>query len=530
MTEQIEEERSRSRIRWVGAVTGIVVTIAVLAAALVPVFLSPTQQPSDRPSTPSADIEFGEGEARFTGQTVTWYDCGGGMECADVASPLDWENLDGEVISLHMTRQPALSGQPIGSLFVNPGGPGASGASFVAESIDFAVGQNLQQHFDVIGWDPRGVGSSSAVTCFTGEEMDDWLFGDPREYIGLDVGSDEWLEVAQSESEKRGEACLQSTGPLLEFVDTESTVQDLNLLRELVGDDTLNYLGFSYGTYIGSRYADLFPDRVGRVVLDGALAPDASMHEVVLEQTKGFEAATRAYLADCLAGSDCPFTGTVDHAMEEIKSIIQSLESSPQQGSDGRWVSSGTFLTAIITPLYSQESWSYLSYLFATAQAGDFDTALVLADFYYSRTGRGEYSDNSTEAFWAINCLDYPSQGDPEVMRQQAAELERVAPTFGEFQGYGDVSCSGWPFPGDEDRGPVAGVGAAPILVIGTTGDPATPYVWAEDLAEQLESGVLVTFEGEGHTAYGGTASECIASTVESYLLEGAVPPSDPRC
>lgn len=466
--------------------------------------------------------------ADFGSQRPNWSKCYDGMQCAVVFAPLDWEDPEGDRIGLALVKQPALSGESLGTLFVNPGGPGASGADYIAQSIDYAVGEALQQSYDVIGWDPRGVGSSSAVECLDDAAMDEYLFG-LGATEGLEPGSQEWVDAAVQESTEFGEACLEATGPLLAHVDTASTVHDLDMLREIVGDKQLHYLGYSYGTYIGARYADAYPERVGRLVLDGAIDPTSTEVEVVREQTRGFELALRAYMTDCLSRADCPVTGSVDEAMASWNAMIRAVEDAPLTGSDGRMVGSGTLLTAIITPLYSQESWPYLDELYRSVTQGDAEVALSLADFYYDRVD-GKYTTNLITAFSAINCLDYPRPLplDLAQMRDEAAELVRIAPTIGEFQGYGDVSCAGWPVPGVDDRTPVRAAGADPILVIGTTGDPATPFRWAESLAAQLESGVLLTFEGEGHTAYGGNA--CVDAIVEEYFLTGVLPAEGARC
>ncbi|QZY51009.1 alpha/beta hydrolase [Leucobacter tenebrionis] len=479
------------------------------------------QQSYELPERPTGGVEA------FGAQQPIWTPCGDGMECADVYAPLDWGDVSGETITLRLVKHPATGGDRIGTLFVNPGGPGASGAEYVGESLDYAVPAEIQRSYDVIGWDPRGVGASTPVRCLDSAGMDDYLFG-ADENRDLERGSDAWIDAALSEARAFGEACEERTGALLGHVSTEDTVQDLDMLRAIVGDDRLHYLGLSYGTYIGARYADAFPERVGRLVLDGAMDPTSKVTDVVREQTRGFELALRAYAADCLQRRDCPFTGTVDEAMGAIGKQLDRVDSEPLTGSDGRTLSAGTMLTAIITPLYSQSNWGYLDQLFASVSKGDADVALSLADFYYDRVD-GEYVGNSTEAFSAINCLDYPSgELDRERMRAEAAELDRIAPTIGRFQGFGDVSCAEWPVAGASDREPVVAAGADPILVVGTTGDPATPYRWAESLAQQLESGVLLTYEGEGHTAYG--QSDCVDEVIDDYLLTGAVPESDPRC
>jgi len=464
----------------------------------------------------------------FAGQQPEWVNCFQGMQCARVNAPLDWADPAGEQIELALVKQPALSGSPVGTLFVNPGGPGASGYQYVGNNIDSAVGEALQQQYDVVGWDPRGVGSSTAVQCLDDAGMDEYLFGE-TELDALEQGSQGWIDQAVQAGREFGEACLKATGQLLGHVDTGSTVQDLDMLRAIAGDEKLNYLGYSYGTYIGARYADAYPERVGKLVLDGAMDPTSTEAEVVREQTRGFELALRAYVADCLTRADCPVSGSVDEGMRQWRAMLDAVEATPLTGSDGRTLSSGTLLTAIITPLYSQGSWGYLDQLYSTVTSGNADLALSLADSYFSRSG-GKYLDNLISAFSAINCLDYPRSLplDADRMRADAEELEQIAPTIGAFQGYGDVGCADWPVPGVDARQAVSAHGAAPILVIGTTGDPATPLRWAESLAEQLESGVLLTYQGEGHTAYG--ENQCVNDYVEQYFLTGAVPPDGAVC
>lgn len=519
--EQVRPRRGK-RLRTVAIACALVGVLVLSSCSMLFGLLDVWSGQSGKAKLPKVE------GTNFSAQQPEWVDCYEGMQCAKVNAPLDWDDPEGDRIELALVKQPALSGAPIGSLFVNPGGPGASGVEYVASSIDYAVGEPLQEQFDVIGWDPRGVGSSTPVRCLDDAGMDEVLFG-ASATDGLEPGSQEWVDAALKENAEFGEACLEATGPLLGHVDTGSTVKDLDMLRAIVGDQKLNYLGYSYGTYIGARYADAYPEKVGKLVLDGAIDPTTSEVEVVREQTRGFELALRAYLTDCLTRSECPVGGTVDSAMAQWRAMLDAVEAAPLTGSDGRSVSSSTLLTAIITPLYSQQSWPYLDQLYETVTAGDADTALSLADFYYDRVD-GTYTSNLITAFGAINCLDYPRPLplDLERMRAEAAELEQIAPTIGAFQGYGDVGCASWPVQGVEDRSATTAAGAAPILVIGTTGDPATPHRWAESLAGQLESGVLLTYEGEGHTAYGESA--CVNGIVEQYFLTGAVPSDGTTC
>ncbi len=522
------EEASGTRPRrrpWVAPLAAGVAALLALSGC-APLFgLFGQLAPSNPAPAPSAV----EG-TNFGAQVPNWEPCGATMECAVVQAPMNWDDPAGERIQLALVKQPALSGASQGTIFVNPGGPGASGVEFVSQSIEFAAGKPLQEHFDIVGWDPRGVGSSSAVECLDDEEMDDYLYGlGKADQLGFAEGSPEWVKAVIAENAQYGLACVENTGKLLGYVDTISTVHDLEMLRQIVGDDALNYLGYSYGTYIGARYADAYPEHVGRLVLDGAIDPTSTMVDVVREQTRGFELALRAYVADCLTREDCPLTGDVDAAMQQWRALLDAVDEQPLVGDDGRYVTVGTLLTAIITPLYSQESWPYLDQLYVSAEAGNAEVALFLADFYYDRED-GVYLNNLITAFNAINCLDYPSTVplDLDGMRANAAELEEIAPTIGAFQGYSEVSCVGWPATGVSDRAPASAPGAEPILVIGTTGDPATPLRWAEALADQLESGVLLIYQGEGHTAYGENL--CVNDAVERYFLEGVVPANETTC
>ncbi|WP_395243828.1 alpha/beta hydrolase [Agromyces sp. MMS24-K17] len=496
------------------------VALVAALAGCVPNLLQPAPVHT---STPTGEQVSPELEPFYT-QVLEWEQCGDRLGCATAKAPLDWDDPAAGEIDLALVRHVA-TGERLGSLLVNPGGPGGSGYDFIHDSLDYAVGQPLQEHFDVVGFDPRGVGRSSAVACYDPAQMDEYLYGiNPYER-----GTAPWMDEVAKNASDFGQACAENTGDLLGNVDTVSAARDLDLLRAVLGDEQLNYLGYSYGTFLGATYADLYPDKVGRLVLDGALDPSASETEVSEAQAVGFEQALRAYLEDCLSGTDCPFDDGVEDAMAEISDLIASVDASPLQGSDGRQVGADTFITAIVYPLYSPDAWSYLDDLFSSVMLGDADFALTLADAYNGRSDDGTYLDNSTEAFRAVNCLDYTYQNDPGVMVEKAAQIAEAAPVIGPYFGYGDLACMNWPVPSEAERTEIHATGAAPILVVGTTGDPATPYQWAVALAEQLDSGVLVSFDGEGHTAY-NKSNACVNDAVESYFIDGTVPAADPKC
>ncbi|TQL48735.1 alpha/beta hydrolase family protein [Homoserinimonas aerilata] len=502
----------------------VVAAVGVLAAAVLLLsgcFFAGAQATHD--STPTGE-DVPEQIAEFYHQVLVWSPCGD-LECATASAPLDWSDPGRDTIELALIRSTA-GGEAKGSLLVNPGGPGGSGVDFVRSSLEYATSDRLRGEYDIVGFDPRGVGESSAVDCYDDpQELSDYIYELPVNKRG----SDGWLDEMTKSTADFGQACLQHTGELLGFVDTESAARDLDMLRAALGDEKLNYLGYSYGTFLGATYAELFPGRTGHLVLDGAIDPATSEFEVTATQAAGFESAMRAYLADCLSGSDCPFRGTVDEAMASVATLFGRLDASPLRAADGRLLGSSTMFTAIIYPLYSASSWPYLTQLLDEVLSGRAETAFQLADGYNGRNADGSYLDNSTEAFTAINCLDYPVTSTRESLQSEAEELARLAPVFGPMMSYGGTACAAWPFESTRVREQITASGSAPILVVGTTNDPATPYSWAVSLAEQLENGHLVSYEGEGHTAY-NKSNSCVNDAVDGFFIDDVVPASDPRC
>jgi pimeloyl-ACP methyl ester carboxylesterase len=476
--------------------------------------------------------EVGEGVAddlrHFYEQKIEWSDCGSGIETATITAPLDWDDPEAGEIELAVVRQPATGGEAKGSLLVNPGGPGASGYDFIADSVDFAVSERLQETYDVVGFDPRGVGRSSAVACLDAAGMDEFLYALPSN----ERGTPAWEEEIGARNRGFAEACEKNSDGILEFITTDQAARDLDLLRGVLGDEKLTYLGYSYGTFLGATYAKLFPERVGRLVLDGAIDPSVSGTEVGVTQGVGFERSLRAYMQACLDGvsqsdAPCPFDGTVDQAMGDLSALLAAVDRSPLPSPDGRSLGADTLVTAIVAALYAPENWPYLTEALSGALQGDATTAFLLADFYNGRED-GQYTDNSSEAFQAYNCMDYPVDESQEEQDAADALLKREAPTIAPYWDSPGV-CEVWPHEPTGVREKIAASGAAPIVVVGTTGDPATPYEWAVSLADQLSSGVLVTFEGEGHTAYNGQ-SACVDEAVDAYFVDGTVPQDGLTC
>lgn len=509
---------SKSRVM---AIAALALAIVLPLSGCVSLF-APQVEATSTPTGETVDAAL----EPFYSQVLEWKPCENSMQCATAKAPLNWADPSGDSIELALIRQPATGSKRLGSLLVNPGGPGGSGYDFVANSIDRATSEKLQSSYDIVGFDPRGVNHSSAVKCYTdSKKFDEYLFGlNPGQY-----GSDEWLAAYEKSNKEFGQDCLKNTGKLLEYVDTESAARDLDLLRAALGDAKLNYLGFSYGTFLGATYAELFPQKTGHLVLDGAIDPATSSYDVVASQAQGFEGAMRAYLAQCLESSKCPFTGTVEEAMTSIRTLLDRLDQSPLRGSDGRELGSSTMTIAMILPLYDQSNWPYLDQLFTSVAQGDASVAFSLADSYYSRDSNGRYSDNSSEAFLAINSLDYACDGSLAALRDEEAKLEKAAPILGKQLAYGGAQCASWPFQSTREREAITAPGSADILVVGTTNDPATPYKWAVALAGELENGHLVTYKGEGHTAY-NRSNSCVNNAVDNYFIDGTVPASDPKC
>jgi pimeloyl-ACP methyl ester carboxylesterase len=502
------------------AAVAIAAAVPLLLSGCLSMFLPARPETTSTPTDEQVDAAL----QPFYSQTLVWAGCGDGMQCTTAQAPMNWDDPAQATIELALVRQPA-TGTKLGSLLVNPGGPGGSGYDFILDSVDYATSSRLQRSFDIVGFDPRGVGRSTPVTCYDDPAyMDGFLY----DVVPGAYGSDEWIANVEAVNEEFGEQCLKFTGPELQFVDTVSAARDLDLLRAVLGDEKLNYLGYSYGTFLGATYAELYPQKTGRLVLDGAIDPATTDFEVSLTQAKGFDSALAAYLADCVASGDCPFF-SVEQGLTRIAKIFHDLDANPLPGEDGRQLGISAMFAATILPLYNQDNWPYLNQLFDEVMKGETGTAFLLADSYNERNPDGTFSSNSTEAFLSINCLDYQGGSDVATMRAEAAQLAAEAPVFGPWMSYGGTTCAAWPFPPSRDREPITAAGSADILVIGTTNDPATPYVWAQALADELENGHLITYTGEGHTAY-NKSNACVDDAVDAFFIDGTVPDADPDC
>lgn len=505
--------------RLIALVAGLAVASVALSGCL---YSQIPETPTSATRAPDSAGVAPELEPYYS-QEVTWESCGARFDCTDITAPLDWEDPAQGEISLALVRHQATE-EFQGSLLINPGGPGGSGYDFVADSLDFAVGPDLIERFDVIGFDPRGVGRSTAVECLDNAATDEYNYG----VVPGERGSTEWEDAVTARNQEYSDACEANSDGILPYITTVNSARDMDLIRAVLGDEVLNYLGYSYGTFLGATYAKLYPERAQRLVLDGAIDPAVPGLEVGATQAAGFESALRAYLQDCLGTSECPFSGTLDEALTDFQALLASVERTPLKNGDGRMLTVDTMVTGTITALYSEQSWPYLTQGITAALQGDPSVMMALADSYNNRDVDGTYLDNSSEAFRAYNCVDYPVEDDPVAEAAVMKQIEKQAPTFAPYWDAPDP-CKTWPTPPTGTRGEIAASGSGPIVVVGTTNDPATPYEWSESLADQLENGVLITRVGEGHTGY-NKGNSCVDSAVEGFLIDGTVPEDGLRC
>jgi pimeloyl-ACP methyl ester carboxylesterase len=478
--------------------------------------------PPPKPSATSAAPGYPQELARFYEQDLDWRDCGPN-QCSRLEVPLDYADPDGKVIELAVLRVPAKQrDQRVGQLVVNPGGPGASAVDY-AQSGSTSFGENLVRYYDLIGVDPRGVGKSTPLECAGTKQTDEFLSADPDPETTAEASRLDQL------TRDFGEGCLSRSGDLARHISTVEAAKDMDILRAALGERQLDYLGASYGTFLGATYADLFPTHVRRMVLDGAIDPALSNEQLTLGQAKGFETALRAYLKDCVQQGGCILGKTVDEGAQRIRRLLDDVDAKPLPTSSNRQLTEGLALYGIVLPLYSETFWPLLTAALRQAiDGGRGDQLLQLADQYASR-GPDGYSDNSVGALYAVNCLDHDDFIPSSEVPSHFADFEKASPTFGRVFAYGLSTCASWPVKTGNRTKALDAAGAPPIVVVGTTRDPATPYQQSVSLARQLKSGVLVSRDGDGHTAF-HRGNPCVDRAIETYLLAGTVPKDGLSC
>ena len=461
--------------------------------------------------------------SQYETQQLKWRDCYGNYQCSYMLVPIDYADLSLGAFSLSLLRFQALDqDRRIGSLVVNPGGPGASGVDY-AYNAENIVSPEILERFDIVGFDPRGVGESAAIKCLSDAETDASFAADPK--------PDDQAEFALFISDARDyyAKCAENTKHLTEY-STLNSARDLEILRAVLGDEKLNFLGKSYGTYLGTLFAKLFPKSVGRFVLDGAVDPNTSNREAVLGQAIGFELALDAFIDNCLKGSSCALTGDLQSARIQIVDLLAKTAITPLESKSVREVTEGLVLLGIASALYENESgWSVLRDAFKEATLGSGTSFLTLADQYAGRQEDGSYLSNENDALQVISCLDQNKLETVSVFKKDFAEFSDRAPIFGPYLAYAGLACRYLPNLGSVEQIEIKSINTKPILIVGTTRDPATPYKWSKSLAKIFSSSVLITLDGDGHTGH-GRGSTCVDSAVDRYLLTGLTPKSALFC
>ncbi|MEU1617785.1 alpha/beta hydrolase [Streptomyces sp. NPDC005722] len=460
-------------------------------------------------------------------QRLSWGDCKDmpGMQCATMRVPLDYAHpSEATDLKLAVSRKRAEDGgKRLGTLLVNPGGPGGSAIDYLQYAA-FGYPSPVTSRYDMAAIDPRGVARSEPVECLSDSQMD--------AFAATDVTPDDGAEVNAlvAADKKFADGCEQRSAKLLKHVSTVESARDMDVFRALVGDRKLNYVGKSYGTFLGATYAELFPDKVGRLVLDGAVDPSISALDASRGQASGFETAFDAFAADCITHRDCPLgTKSTADAGHRLDALFKQLDGKPLGTGSSRKLTEALGTTGVIAAMYDESMWPTLRTALTKANKGDGSGLLMLSDTYYERSDSGHY-DNLMYANAAVNCLDLPpALSGPQAAEQSVSAFTAESPHFGKNLAWSSLICTYWAVPPTGKPHRIEATGADPILVVGTTRDPATPYAWAKSLAGQLDSGVLLTYNGDGHTAY-ARGSNCIDAAVNRYLLDGTPPVDGKSC
>jgi len=461
--------------------------------------------------------------AAYYAQRLDWQPCDGGFRCARLVVPFDYARPDGPRFTLPVVELPAADpAHRVGALVINPGGPGGSGVQYALAARQVFPAAALAR-FDIVGFDPRGAGASQpALDCENGPQLDTFFATDDE------PASSAQLARVVAASKQFAAQCERNSAALLPYVGTPDAARDLDVLRSALGESRLTYLGKSYGTYLGAWYAQLFPHRVRALVLDGSVDPATSSLDATIAQAQGFQGAFGSFAAWCVAAPGCPLGSSVAAAQAKAEALITRANSAPLPNHlDGQVADGAMLLTGVAGALYSRASWPVLKTALAGAFTGDGTGLVELANQLYGRNPDGSYS-TLANAVTAIDCLDKPWPRSLAVWQAAASAAQQAAPMFGAAIVWGSLTCAYWPVPGyPQPR--ITAAGAPPILVVGTLRDPATPYHWAQAMASDLASGVLLGWNGDGHTAY-GEGSACVDTIVDDYLIDLAVPRSGTVC
>ena len=453
-----------------------------------------------------------------TPAALSWKPCGTGLECATLPVPLDYAHPGGRQVGLALERHRATGPGRIGSLLLNPGGPGETGVGSMSLFMSI-LSPAIQSHFDLLAFDPRGVGQSDGVECLNGPQLDHYYDVDP-------VPRTQAQEQAIIDLDRQFVAgCQAHSGDLLPFVGTVNAARDMDLIRQAVGDAKLTYLGFSYGSLLGTVYAGLFPTHIRALTVDGALDPALDPVVATDQQSAALDHALTDFFTYCTSTPSCAWKPGAN-PRAAFDSLMTSIRNHPLSVG-ARTVGAGEAFVGVVAPLYSRDSWPDLAIALQRAFEGDGSVLLQFFDVYSQRRPDGTYPVIAS-ANTAVNCADQAWPTDLSVYAGLASAAAAQAPEFGVANLYSGVLCSVWPFRTTQKPGPITAAGSPPIVVVGSTHDPITPYSWAQALAHELQHGVLLTRVGEGHAAY--QFSACIRGYVDAYLINLTVPPAATTC
>ena len=471
-------------------------------------------------STTTSPSESSVAEKPAVGGRINWEPCDDDsvLKCARFDVPFDYNNPDVGTFSLNLKMHPAKDpSKRIGSMLVNPGGPGFGG-TYLAESSQSYFGGDLVDAFDIVGWDPRGTGESTpAVDCV--DDYDPYFAYDPS------PDNDEERQIAIDASRKFVDECERKSKDILPYVSTNNSARDMDRIRAALGEEKITYFGFSYGSELGATWATMFPTTVRAAVLDGASDPNSDYVQGGIDQAKGFDTELTKFLAKCSATPTCLFhnNGKAEEAFDEL---IESLDSTPLRPDPKRAVvNQGVAFTAVSLAMYSSTLWPQLEEALVSAQNGDGQDLLDLYDNYYQRSYDGTYG-NELEAFNSIMCLDDPGPKSVEGVDAFVPQFKKVAPRLWSSFATGYV-CTFWPTETDK-RITITGKGAGPIVVVGTTGDAATPLQSSRNMTSALEDGRLIVVTADRHTGYG--ENDCVNTAVNKYLLDAEVTWEEKQC
>ncbi len=520
-------------------------SLAVLVLVSVGIAGCAGRQPHpDNPAPDSASAPAGFED--YYSQVINWQPCEAEQvvlpmtpkpkdlehyECATLEAPMNWDDPTSKPIELGIARyigtksDGSRAGTP---LFFNLGGPGGGAVDSLSTVVGNVLTQQVVDSYQVVALDPRGVGTSTPIWCMTDQERDAETY---REDEMEGMSDQELIAFAEKETERIGNQCLERNGEVLGFVDTDSAVRDFDMARAAMGANQMDYVGFSYGTALGAVYAELFPTHVGRFVLDGPLDTSLNITEVSAIQIEGMEKSLYHWIETCQAGSRCALNGDLESGKQQMIDFFDQVSQEPIQTSDpDRPLNHTLARTAVVGSLYGTDLYPLLTEGVKKAMDGDGSTLLFLADYFNDRDASGTYTSNSADAFIAVNSLDYEMVGTPEEWAAQSELIQKKFPVLGADYGLGPAGMDKWPVEPRVRRTAVTAPDAPEMLVIGTTNDPATPYVMAEAVASDLQNGILITVEGWDHTAYNRGASDCLRGAVDKFLLNGEVPEGGLRC